>query len=161
MKNMKGLIVLALFLGFVGVAQSGGRQGQGWSVTYVTGTHAVIADGPARSYLKSVTLSTANTATVGDGVVCYSSNPTSVGGAGQILLSTAPAWIVQYQMTPAIVYAASMSYVNNNFSALNVVWSAGPSEDDFVEIPGNGALVCRQTSAGSGQANTFAVQWGR
>ena len=172
MKTMKSLIVpfgtkavsivsLALLLGGVGLSHAGGRQGQGWNVTYVTGTHSIIASGGARSYLKKVTLSSANTETVGDAVVCYSSNPTSVGGAGRVLLSTAVPWITTYQITPAIVYSATMSYVNNNFSVVNNEWKVGDSEYDYIEIGSEGALVCRQTTQGSGQANTFTVHWSR
>lgn len=164
MKNMKSLIVaLALVIGTVGIAKAGGRQGQGWNVTIVTGTAATIFEG--RGFLKKIVLSSGTTTSSGDYLVAFATAPSPSNGAG---ISAMPPslFMTTAAVTPAIVYNTT-STVAGVGTQINNVWNVGDAPNDFVEIGGDeqtGAsfgLHIRQSVQATGQANTAAVYWSR
>ena len=131
MKTMKGLIVgLALFIGIVGMAQAGGKQGQGWNVTIVTGTATQIFNG--RGYLFKILLSSGNSAAglQGDFLQAYSTAPFAGNGAGQTLIPN-NLFVGTCAVTPPVVFLTTATNAGGN---LNNQWSLGDCETCFVEI---------------------------
>lgn len=162
MKTMKSLIVaLALVTGLVGIAKAGGKQGNGWNVTIVTGT-AVDIGGGQRTYLKKIILSSGTTTSFGEWLQAFSSAPSVSQGAGNSLMPN-HLYVSTRAVTPPIVFATTTS-VSGLGASLNNVWYAGDGEDDYIEIPGTSGdqsrgLHIRKSAETSGGANQAAVYW--
>src|SRR3990167_925403 len=172
MKNMKSLIVsLALFIGMVGFAQAGGRQGQGWEVTIMTGTALTVFEG--RGYLRAIINSSGSIVTANDNFIqCYSTVPSVQNGAGTTLIPPS-LFVATAALTPAIMFLSSTT-VNSGaigiINGFNNIWKIGDGESDFVEVQGNAAAVaggraggglhCRKASAsGLNNSDTSAIYW--
>ena len=163
---MKKLIVsFALLVGIVGMAQAGGRQGQGWNVTIVTGTAMTVFEG--RGYLKKIILSSGTQSLNLDFLQAYSTAPNVFNGAGAGLIPN-HLFAATAAVTPALVFLTTATPVNGNF---NLQWSVGECDDCYVEIPGDstpgtggrvgGGLHIRKSVEASGFADQAAVYWSR
>src|SRR3990167_9723136 len=119
------LFALALLFGFIGVIHAGGRNGQGWNVSIATGSHFQIDGTGKYIFLKKITLSSGTELVLGDYAIGYSSAAGIPGGAGTLLISTSPAWISTYQITPALVFQTTTSVNSQGVANMNNVWQTG------------------------------------
>ena len=151
------LFSLALFIGFCGVSHAGGRQGAGWYVTVVTGTHKVVFEG--KGFVKSISLSSGATANFGDYILGYSTAPfaalngadgASLGFGGSLFSSTA-------QVIPSLVYKTTTT-ISGQGDVLTTQWKVGDAPNDFIEVP---ALIIRQNQTSTGEANKATILWSR
>ena len=164
MKTMKGLIFgLALFIGIVGIAHAD-MQGQGWSVTYVTGTATTIFAG--RGYLWKIALSSGDSAAglQGEFLQAFSTAPNITNGGGVTAMPN-HLFVSTTALTPPLVF---LTTATNNGGSLNQEWSLGDCDTCFVEIPAGssatvtggrtgGGLHIRKSAGASGNANQAAV----
>jgi len=155
---MKKLILaLALVVGTVGISKAGGRQGQGWNVTVVTGTAITVFEG--RGYVKKIILSSGTTTGQGEYLNAYKSIPTIANGAGAVLMPHGLFGSTQ-SIVPSLVYGTTTT-VSGTGSRLNNEYGVGDGPNDFIEIPSDGALHIRQPQQATGGANTATVLWSR
>ena len=156
---MKNLIVsFALLIGIVGMAQAGGRQGQGWDVFIATGFSGTVpgTDNGTRSYLKKISLSSATNSGGGDCMVVYSTGFGNGSGEGGSLFGN-PLFTATAAVTPALIFQSTAS----TLPSLNNNWSVGDCDGCFVEIGGDGAIVYRKTIQQNGPSGTAAIYWSK
>jgi len=150
----KLLIAFALILGLVGISKAGGRDGQGWNVTIVTGTAATIANGK-NIFLKKIVLSSGTLDSQGAFLQAYSSAPTTLTGAGAALFPTM-LFISTKAITPPMVFLTTPTVLLSG-SSLNNTWEA--PNGSHIQIPPSGGLHIRKSDAASGGAFQAAVYW--
>lgn len=162
MKTMKSLIVgLALFIGIVGVSHAGGRQGQGWNVTIVTGTAWDVAGSSqsgTRVFLRKIILSSGTTGSLGDFMQVFSTPPNSGNGAGVSLMPTSLTASTT-ALTPPLIFLTTGTTGGTSYNPYSPsMWTIGDCEVCFLETT---AIHVRKTAEASGAANTAAVYWSR
>lgn len=161
MKKLLFAFALILGTGASHEALAGGREGQGWTVTTVTGTAWTVAEGK-RIFLKRMILSSATTNSTGEYMMAFATVPNVVNGAGVALMPN-HLFCATAAVTPPLIFHSS-NVVEG--AGINNVWSAGDGPDDFIEIPPfttegkvGGALHIRKPDEASGGARTLTVQW--
>lgn len=154
------LLVFALLLGIVGIAESAGRSGQGWNVSIVTGTSLTIGGDGKRVFLNKIVLSSDTTAGVGNYLMAFSTQPNlSINGSDATLFG-GPLFQATAAVIPALVYQSTASVSSIGSPTLNTTWSMGDCDICFIEIQGTtGALNIRKSANQSGQAVQAAVYW--
>ena len=147
-------VVFALFAGLTALVKAGGRQGQGWDVTVVTGTHTTIFEG--RGYLRKIALSSGTVTGTGEWLVAMSTY--GLGNGPQLM----PGPLAQSTgaVTPPLVFYSTNTLTFTGAS-LNNSWSIGDCDTCFVEIPGDGGLIIRKSAESSGAANIATVYWSK
>ena len=160
MKKLIVVLSLLLGVGLVSKVNAGGRSGQGWNVTVVTGTHKVVWTG--KGYLRGISVSSGATTSLGNYTIGFSTNLLPNENIGDRL------FIATTAVTTAIVHRTTTT-LSSADSGLNNSWSLGDCESCFSEIGSEGdnfkiigtGLVIRQSAESSGQAGVATVYWSR
>ena len=155
----KLLLVLSLIVGVLGLVHAGGRDGNGWVVTTVTGTTANIGSVGRSVFINKIFLSSGPTTGDPNFAMVFTTVPSAAANGAEGTLFGGTLFQSTQALTPALVFLTTTTLGNSQSQVLNNLWNAGDCDSCYIQTRADGQVVVRKSAAASGGANVLTIHW--